>query len=196
MKKTYTIIGLLIIIIGLIFIFKKDDTVAPVVTDSNTPVYTNPTQSFSVSVPKDFTIDEKYSYNISPTRSISGTKYTIPASLAKGTNLSTDSYVSVESIPDADSCTAERFFESAPQAPDTVTENGVTYSVNSTQDAGAGNRYEETVYAIKDSKPCIAVRYFIHYGAIQNYPEGAVKEFDRSALLQQFDAIRKSLKIK
>ncbi|MES2223927.1 MAG: hypothetical protein V4469_03265 [Patescibacteria group bacterium] len=196
MKKTYITIGLLVIIIALIFVFKKDDTVAPVITDTSAPVYTNPTQTFSVSVPKGFTTDEKYSYSISPSRSINGVKFTIPESLAKGTNLSTDSYVSVESIADGTYCTAERFYDSAPQAPDTVTENGVTYSVNSSQDAGAGNRYEETVYAIKNSNPCIAIRYFVHYSVLENYPEGTVKAFDRAALLGQFDAIRKSLKIK
>ena len=38
-----------------------------------------------------------------------------------------------------------------------------------------------------------AVRYFIHSSNIGNYPEGAVREFDRQALLNQFDQIRRSL---
>ena len=40
---------------------------------------------------------------------------------------------------------------------------------------------------------CMAVRYFVHYGAIGNYPEGEVREFDRAALFAQFDRIRRTL---
>lgn len=193
MKKQY-IVGIvaLIIIIILIFVFKRD-TVAPTVNDDTPNTYTNSLQTFSINVPQSFTRDESYSYTISPVRDIRGVKFTIPSKVAEGTNLSKDSYIAVESIPNAEYCTAERFFDFAPQVPDTVTEDGTTYSVNYSKDAGAGNRYEETVYAIKDSNPCIAIRYFIHYAVLENFEEGTVKEFDRTSLLQQFDTIRKSL---
>ena len=61
--------------------------------------------------------------------------------------------------------------------------------------AAAGNRYEETVYTLPGTNPCIAVRYFIHYGVFQNYPAGTVREFDQQALLASFDAIRHTLVI-
>lgn len=195
MKKQYIVIILLIIIITLIFIFKREGVVAPTVAE-NATVYTNPTQTFSVNIPRGFTVDDQYSYSVTPTRSLRGVKFTIPESLKKDTNLSSDSYISIESIPGAEYCTAERFFDFAPQVPDTIIENNITYSINYAQDAGAGNRYEETIYAIKDSNPCVAIRYFIHYSAIENYPEGAVREFDRAALLAELDGIRRSMRMK
>ncbi len=61
--------------------------------------------------------------------------------------------------------------------------------------AGAGNRYEETVYATPSMSSCVAVRYFIHYVAIENFPDDTVKAFDQEALLNQFDQIRRTLTI-
>jgi len=51
------------------------------------------------------------------------------------------------------------------------------------QEGAAGNRYEEQVWALKDSSPCFAVRYFIHSTVVENYPEGTVIEFDKPASL-------------
>ena len=64
-----------------------------------------------------------------------------------------------------------------------------------TTGAGAGNRYFETVYAISGSSPCFAVRYFIHYSVIENYPAGTVQQFNEPALVSQFDSIRRTLTI-
>jgi len=60
-------------------------------------------------------------------------------------------------------------------------------------EAAVGNRYEETVYAMPGTSPCVAVRYFIHWTIIENYPPGAVTAFDRQALLDRFDAMRGTL---
>ncbi|MCL5017271.1 MAG: hypothetical protein M1155_01230 [Patescibacteria group bacterium] len=74
-----------------------------------------------------------------------------------------------------------------------ITEGGNDYSVASTTDAAAGNRYQETIYAFPYTNPCIAIHYFIHYGVFENYPAGKVKQFDMQAILDQFDQIRRSL---
>lgn len=111
---------------------------------------------------------------------------------ATGTNLSRDSYVSVEEIPQVKECKADLFVNSVNEVGQ-VTENNSTYSVATSSEAAAGNRYEETIYAFPDTNPCIAVRYFIHYGAFENYPEGAVKEFNKKSLINKFDQIRRTL---
>jgi hypothetical protein len=115
--------------------------------------------------------------------------------MTTGTNLSTDSYVSVEQLPRATSCTGDIYIRDNVKA-SAIDANGHSYSLASTTDAAAGNRYEEWVYAIPGSNPCTAARYFIHYGAIENYPtDGSVKEFDRAALLAAFDQIRDSIQV-
>jgi membrane-bound inhibitor of C-type lysozyme len=156
-------------------------------------IYSNGTQEFSIRYPEGSTVDEGYQYQaLGPGKNIGGIKFSIPASVASGTNLSPDSYLSVEEIPQASSCSAALFLDQGAMA-HAVSDGATTYSVASTTGAGAGNRYEETVYALPGTNPCVAVRYFIHYGVIGNYPAGSVKEFDRAALLAQFDAMRRTL---
>jgi len=149
---------------------------------------------FSIRYPQGFVPDSAaYVYEaLGPEKLISGTKFTIDPLLATGTNLSSDSYVSVEMLPEHVACDASAFLTEGVHAYP-FTEDGLTYSVASSTDAAVGNRYEEHVYAITGTDPCIAVRYFIHYGAIENYPDGSVVEFDHSALMHIFDSIRRSL---
>jgi membrane-bound inhibitor of C-type lysozyme len=162
--------------------------------------YASSTAGFSIRLPAGFTTDENYDYQeMGPGTDIAGVKFTIPASVAAGTNLGSDSYLSVEQISQAQTCSANLFLDLQGQAtsynPTTVTDNGTTYSLASSTGAGAGNRYEETVYAIPGTSPCIAVRYFVHYGVIENYPAGTIKQFDSASLYASFDAIRRTLTI-
>jgi membrane-bound inhibitor of C-type lysozyme len=162
--------------------------------------YASTTLGISLTYPQEYAVDESYVYQeLGPGKDIHGVKFVIPESMATGTNLADDSYISVEELPkltSSQSCTANRFLDLANGGkPQNITENGTTYSVASSTGAGAGNRYEEWVYAIPGTKPCTAVRYFIHYGVIDNYPQGTVKQFDHDALVAQFDQIRQSLQL-
>ena len=162
--------------------------------EENWNTYASSTAAFSIGYPSDYTVDEQYVYDqLGPGRYIPGVRFVIPTSMATGTNLSDyDTGVSVETLPKATNCSASFFLYDSPKAV-SYTDNGVTYSVASTSGAGAGNFYEEEVWAIPGTKPCIAVRYFIHSTNIGNYPPDTVTEFDRQALLEQFDKIRQSL---
>ena len=167
-------------------------------------VYSNTVLGFSLRLPSfvastthdapdSYVVDESYRYQtLGPGKDISGIKFTIPVSLARGTNLSYDSYISVEQLPQTHTCTAGLFVGGAAST-SIMVDAGVSYSVARTGDAGVGNRYEETVYAFPQSNPCTAVRYFIHYAAIDNYDRGSVKEFDKQSLLIQFDLIRRTV---
>ncbi|HWB34019.1 MAG TPA: MliC family protein [Candidatus Paceibacterota bacterium] len=170
--------------------------VAPDTTGVLSQIYATSTAGFSIRFPAGYTADPSYSYQaLGPGKSIPGVKITIPASVATGTNLASDTYVSVEWLPKAtNSCTADLFLDAGSRSKvTTFSDGGVDYSVATSSDAGAGNRYDEAVFAIPGTSPCTAIRYFIHYGAIENYPAGAVTEFDRSALVNTFDAIRRTL---
>lgn len=195
--------AVVIIIAVLLFIFRapimglfnKQTPVeqTPTTTEPELQHYSNATMGISLSYPIGFTLNPSWqNTSVVPTKPISGVQLTIPASMATGTNLSSDTYVSVEQLPRAKSCTGDIFLAQT-VTPVDVVDNGVTYSVASTTDAAAGNRYEETVYAIKGSSPCTAVRYLVHYGVFENYPAGTIVEFNRTALLNAFDTIRHSL---
>ncbi len=168
--------------------------VAPDAVGQHLPqVYSSGAQGFSLRLPEGYVKDESYQYQaLGKGREINGVKFTIPVSVATGTNLSNDSYVSVEQIPQATECSAN-LFTYLGLATSTVTEGDVTYSHATSEDAAAGNRYLEHVYALPGTNPCVAVRYFIHYGVFENYPEGSIKEFDKVALIREFDQIRSTL---
>ncbi len=171
----------------------KDQT--PVTQGPVFETYVSSSTGVSISYPNDYIVNTAYANSsFGDKKLIHGVSFTIPSSMATGTNLSSDTYVAVEQLPNAKNCTADIFILDNVKAT-TVQDGGTTYSVASTSDAGAGNRYEETVYALPDSKPCTAVRYFVHYGVIENYPAGQVTAFDRAALLSSFDTIRRSLKL-
>lgn len=161
-------------------------------TDKNTHIYSNGTKSFSIILPEGYTVDELYQYTMNPQTTIDGVKFTIPATLADGTNLGHDSYISVEHMSTKELCSAKLFLD-MPSDVISQIKNSTTYLVASSSGAGAGNRYEEIVYSLQDSDPCTSIRYFIHYSNIQNYDPGAVKEFDIKALKSRFDLIRDTL---
>jgi membrane-bound inhibitor of C-type lysozyme len=155
-------------------------------------IYHDSSVGFSIRYPANYLVNTNYQSELSPDRKISGVKFTIPESITTGTNLSSDSGISVESIPDTQDCNANLFLYGNSTA-QTITDNGVDYSFASSTDAAAGNRYEEKIWAMPGTNPCIAVRYFIHYGAIENYPQDLVQEFDKASLINQFDKIRQTL---
>jgi hypothetical protein len=154
--------------------------------------YASSTMGISFEYAPDFTLNEQYAYTGFPSKPIQGVSVTIPFAMATGTNLSADTYLAVEQLPRANNCSGDIFVTANVRASE-LTENGVAYSVATSSEGAAGNRYEETVYALKDSKPCTALRYVIHYSEIANYEPGAVREFDKTAILREFDTIRRTL---
>lgn len=163
-------------------------------TGSNfSKIYSNRKEGFSIKIPENFKTDESYSYQaLGPGKEIKGIKFGVPVLLSNGTNLSDDSYISVEEIPKTSECSASLFL-SAGAKTNNMEDNNTPYSKGFLSDAAAGNRYDETVYAIPGTNPCLAIRYFIHYGAIENYPAGSIKQFDEQALINLFNGIRRTL---
>jgi len=159
--------------------------------------YADADRGFSLRYPSGYTVNTAYDYQeMGPGKDIHGVSFVIGTAMASGTNLSSyDTGVSVEQIPNAQSCDATLFLDS-PQNVRTVTDGGTTYSVADMSGAGAGNLYDETIYAIPGTSPCIAVHYMIHSSQIANYPPGTKTPFDKAALVAQFDAIRRTLTLK
>lgn len=164
-------------------------------------VYVDGTYGFSLRLPgigfanhETYVINDAYYYRgIIGDKKISGVSFNIPVSIATGTNLSSDTYISVEQISSIQNCTPASFFDNKNILNLSSNEQGVKYSMASLTSSKAGNEYEEIVYTLAGTNPCTAVRYFIHYTAIGNYAPGTVKEFNKAALLAEFDQIRHSL---
>jgi hypothetical protein len=152
-------------------------------------------EGFSIAAPVSFAVDPNHDYQaLGPGKDIRGVAFTIPAALAKGTNLADDSYVAVETLPGSGPCSPGRFLSSSRPLP-AARVGRIAYAIAGSSEGAAGNIYDETVYAVKGSSPCLAVRYFIHSLNIGNFDPGAVRAFDRRALTRRFDAIRKTLKL-
>lgn len=187
----------ILVVVGGYYLLKGNGASAPVEMDDQEAVVPTTavfaTSTYSVTYPTSFTVDPNFqNTSVSAAKPIAGVKFTIPETHATGTNLSADSFVSIEQLPRAKSCTGDIYLAANVLAR-SVSDNGVTYSVATSTEGAAGNRYEEMVFAIAGSKPCTAVRYHVHSTAIENYPAGSVREFDRAALIAAFDQIRTSL---
>jgi hypothetical protein len=158
---------------------------APALAQDQT--YRDPSLGFSIAYPAGWTVDAHYARDLSPP--IHGVAFTVPASFTAGTNLGSDTRLSVEHV--AGPCSASRFLDAAVDE-HSVTEDGRTWSVATASDAGAGNRYEETVHAVARGETCFGIHTFIHYAAIENFDPGTVRAFDRAALGNIFDRMRRS----
>ena len=199
MTKIFIAIAAVIIVLGgvLYMLGRGNNSPAPQVPQGNTTQQVATTSysgnNFSITYQTDFLVDPAFSNEeVNPAKPISGVKFSIPEIMATGTNLASDTFLSVEWLPKAKNCTGDIYIRDNVR-PQEVTDGMTVYSLASTSGAAAGNRYEEMVYALPNSSPCTAVRYSIHYSEISNYPPGTVQEFDRAKLLSIFDDMRRSL---
>ena len=85
----------------------------------------------------------------------------------------------------------------APEEPNgTEVINGYNFTRSTSTGAGAGNIYEQYIYRTVDHGVCYEAIFFIHYSNIGNYTPGTVKEFDLNGLLQKFNGILSTFKVK
>ncbi|KND48796.1 MAG: hypothetical protein AB198_01090 [Parcubacteria bacterium C7867-003] len=201
MRKICYIIGVIFVVLLSFWFFKpsgidpveETPTVATPDLTKLPQAYRSDLYKFGINLPQGFAIDENHKYESTPMKTFSGVRFNIPKSLHEGTNLSSDSYMSIEYAPGAiNSCSAQIFLDSS-ELKGFADVNGHRYTVAYYLGAGAGNRYDETVFATPVDGGCIAVRYFIHYGVYENYPVGTIKKFDEEGLKSLFDSIRQSL---
>lgn len=158
--------------------------------------YGDAKSGYSIAYPPGWALDRAYVYPIRVAgKELGGVSLTVPVDFYRRTNLGSDTRLSVEVAPGPAPCEAARFLD-APENVLVENDGGHAWSVASGTDAGAGNFYDETVYALVDSKPCLAIRYFIHATNIANYDPGVVRQFDRTALMTTFDRMRATLAVR
>lgn len=196
---TITIILVIIATLWGMYYFRAPEEISLVPNEPSTTRYTNNTLGLSIVVPNNYIRNESYEYLMpADNKTLEGVAFRVPTSLATGTNLSNDSYLSIEqalSTSTTGTCSPYLFLDSnGASVVSTTTSGNTTFSHASLTGAGAGNRYEEHVYTLRTSSTtCAAIRYFIHYSVFENYPVGTVREFDKSQLLSDFDSMRASL---
>ena len=163
---------------------------------SHMKTYSSFDWGFSVKYPSDFSVNDSYMYaGLGHERQIRGVSFTIPPDKIEGTNLSPDTRFSVEVMPNVPNCSARLFMASASKVR-AYAEDGVGYSEIVRMNRGAGSTYEEHVYALLQSSPCVAIRYYIHSTNITSYTPENIQPFDREDLLAVFDAMKKSVSVR
>jgi hypothetical protein len=165
----------------------------PIAPLSGMILYHDAKLGFAIAYPPHWAVNTAYKYEtLGPGKTIFGVSFTISAERIAGTNLAGDTRLSVEHLAGPGACQASRFLDS-PQNQRTEANGNRTYSVATSSEGAAGNLYDETVYVLPGTSPCIAIRYFIHSMNIGNYDPGTVKEFDKDGLVKTFDRMRRSL---
>lgn len=156
-------------------------------TEPTTGMYVSESLGFSVGYPDGFSTADS--------ENLPGVTFTAPLSLTAGTNLSEDTSFSVEVLEGATSCTASMFFDAPGVESRTAGDSdGRSWSYAESSDAGAGNRYDEKVYATGSGTRCYGLRSFVHSTNVGNYEPGTVEEFDAAGLDEMFAAFRASFR--
>jgi membrane-bound inhibitor of C-type lysozyme len=186
------------------FLLENDKTTfanctAATVLASDAPgyaTYTDVGRTFTFAFPTNFSITGSaigFAPGWSALTAVSGmvlAKLTVPQSFQSGTNFNEATFiVGTSADPDAvANCTKAE--NGAAATPTKLGDMEVT--MLTAHDAAAGNRYDTTSYRVVHNAQCYAVEYTIHYGAIENYPKGAVKEFNEEFVAHALDEVAKS----
>ncbi len=201
MNIRYVLIIIVVIVLlgGGIFaawhLFEGSGTVETPVVETPTPqapttsTYASSTLGVTITYPAAFTLNDSYAYDaFGQQKLIHGVQFVIPAAMATGT-LASDSGLSLEWLPNARSCTGDIYLKANVKA-SSVSDGNTTYSLATSTTSVSGGKVDEMVYALPASSPCMAVRYYIHTLAASS-----TEPFDNTALLAQFDTIRRSLSV-
>lgn len=119
----------------------------------------------------------------------------LPANIFYETNLSEASFIVGVTNNDKimDVCLASDINEE-PQPSKTI--NGVDFKVFKSSEAAAGNRYEIFSFRTIKNGRCYEAVEMLHWGDINNYPPGTVKEFSFDLIHSKLDVILETLQIK
>ena len=117
-------------------------------------------------------------------------KLTVPQSFEAGTNFSGATFT-VGTSADLEALASCTKAEGGAVAPRTNLGNVGGPWLAAHQPA-AGSRYDTTSYRVVHNAQCYAIEYTIRYGAIENYPEGSVKEFDAEFVTRALDEVARS----
>jgi hypothetical protein len=201
-KRVEIATALLIAVVGIVYLAVYSETKKgemPTSTEGTT--YTDQSNTFTFTVPVDFPIagnasDSSQDWSMNATTS--GTllaHIVVPQTYEPGTNFGDARFTigtSVDPLAVA-SCLTNPF--GTGNASSTLVMLGtVPFTKFVWHDAAAGNRYDTTSYRTVRAGQCYAVEYTIHYGAIENYPSGAVQAFDEAKIQTALEGVVQSFR--
>ena len=164
--------------------------------------YTDRSSTFSFIFPKDFSVSgTDMGYNSqswaqgATTTGMELARIDVPQNYESGTNFGNAWFtVGASSNPSAVATCLVNTFD-VPTATTTRTIiNGVLFTKMTFTGAGAGNRYDTTSYRAIHAGMCYAIEYTIHYGVLQNYPKGAVTQFNEQKIRSALDHVAQSFR--
>lgn len=131
---------------------------------------------------------------LNPNKKIKKDRFVVTSDYTKGTNLASDSGVTIEVYDSTQLCQAEYVPENFTAAP-SVTINGNTFSVATSEGVGAGNLYRHQLYkTIKDGKCYVAIA-ITHSTSVGAYPVGEVTEYNKAELMEIYNKVIATFKV-
>ncbi len=122
----------------------------------------------------------------------------IESDLYEKTNLS-EVYLTFSSSADpqiVSTCVEPNPNGGGPEYPaDEVAVNGLNFVHTKTEDAGAGNYYQQEIFRAVYNNACNEVIFYIHFTNAGNYAPGVVTEFDREAVMKNLNAVLSMIKV-
>jgi len=118
-----------------------------------------------------------------------------PDSLIEGTNLSMDSFISVERLSKGTNWSSKNIIEALNFSSHTELIGDTIFDVSTGSEGTMGNIYQEIVSLATIGEYTYCLRLFLHSHNLGAYDPGTVKKFDYEIFLSTYTSIRKSFKI-
>jgi hypothetical protein len=202
MKKIIAIIVLALAATYLMFYALKQNPIAQKPESQKDPAmtvqeltYRNAEFRFSVEYPEGFTENMDAGYQFSTKNSL--IRFNVPQKSLEGSNLGEAAVIIGASKENAivNECLATSSeIENEKRLDEKKILSGADFSIFQGLGAAAGNRYDTTDYRTIKDKVCYEITLLLHYGDIHNYPEGTVKEFDRTKILEMLGRVADTFK--
>jgi hypothetical protein len=195
--RWWGVIVIVLMIVGVLFYEARhystgqtSPIVADIIAGVPNTIYANTQFGFTLQYPSVATSSNVDYGGYLPLTQTSIASFTLPRSMFAGTNLGEAGvYVGSTSTPSIVSQCLQASKENGETLVGTSTINGVDFMEATSTGVGAGNIYEETVYRRLAGNACLEITELLHSGNIDNYPSGAVVQFDKATYQGILDAI-------
>lgn len=155
---------------------------------SKTLMYTNTKEGFSITYRASSVLADSQREIVTGT---SKARIALSRNDFIGTNLS-EAFVAVGTAQNKSTLSSCIKAQEGESDAGTVDIGGVTFSIFEQTGAAAGNRYETRSYRAVRQNTCYEIQELVHYGVLENYEPGAVRNYDASLVRSELEKIAHS----